>query len=399
MPAATRLALPVRASNSRTASPSMNAFERVSKAAPSLPRIRQASPAWQQEAAWVARAVPLHHHGRQSANTLGMHGTGSAKAPGRCSSRGTSTPAAERPLRLDSLLDQRWRDRPMRVHASPTASPKMCPPETSLPSTERRNDAHRLADELDMPDPDFQKVRMWTASLKAQEPGLLEEVWRRRLQEPAEGLAAVHKAASAGCCSTVKEFLSAGGDVNLGSSMGFTPLHCACSHDRPEMVAFLLERGADPNKPSLGGSTPLQAACLRKADSCVLRLLRDAPCYVVVDQEDASRGTAVKTAKSKLVRWLLAYYKEFPSMGCKKTGAWGAEQMLAALSKEEEAQFGLGLRCLLTDRCCCTTKEAVAVAFPRMPLEVMNLTREYLPACSEPSSCLRTRSMPRLRNI
>jgi len=264
-----------------------------------------------------------------------------------------------------------------------------------------RGDLQRLADELDMPAPDFAQVERWLSSLRKNDHLALLHVFEKHLEAPEHGLGVLHKAARAGSKASVKAFHTAGGDINLASALGWTALHYACEAGQSDMVKMLLQLGADVSKITLGGTTALHLASQGLGDewhACVLAFLRHAPGYVMVDQEDSNRWTAMRMTKSPLVRWLLDYYKEFPSFRHREDeGAWSSTSLLAALSREQERQFGADLRRILLPQCPgCESAMAFAAALPQMPMTVVAQTRSFLPSCAGPSACSRASSMPRL---
>ena len=73
----------------------------------------------------------------------------------------------------------------------------------------------------------------------------------------------IHDAAGEGDIEAVKQYLSAGADVNEKAVNwnGFTPLHLAASmKGNKEIVELLIAKGADVNANSESGSTPLHGA-------------------------------------------------------------------------------------------------------------------------------------------
>lgn len=58
---------------------------------------------------------------------------------------------------------------------------------------------------------------------------------------------ALHCAAEAGQCETIRELLKAGMNVDFRSSFGRTPIQCAVQMNRTSAVKLLLEKGADAN--------------------------------------------------------------------------------------------------------------------------------------------------------
>jgi hypothetical protein len=72
------------------------------------------------------------------------------------------------------------------------------------------------------------------------------------------------------CCtdgdiSRVREFLSAGVDVNIqDKDTGNSPIHSAASYNQMEMMLFLIENGADVNLEDADGDTPILLAETRE---------------------------------------------------------------------------------------------------------------------------------------
>ena len=82
--------------------------------------------------------------------------------------------------------------------------------------------------------------------------------------------------------TVVRRYLDEGVDPNHSYYTrvrnGYTPLHFACSWNKPEAVKLLLERGADVEAIDRDtGHTPLHTACGRGSLECVQPLL-DYPC-------------------------------------------------------------------------------------------------------------------------
>ena len=76
--------------------------------------------------------------------------------------------------------------------------------------------------------------------------------------------------------TNIRRCLDEGVDPNHSWSVynGYTPLHSACSCNRPEAVKLLVERGADVEAIRRDtGHTPLHTACSAGALECVQPLL------------------------------------------------------------------------------------------------------------------------------
>lgn len=360
----------------------------------SLPRLSTtsassaAAAAWTEDA-WVSQARPLQPASgslvaagveRKKPSTLRVPSQGPVRP--RSNSGNTASPRSPKRLTAASRAQ------------TPTSEEQRFQASTN-PAKKERGDLDRLTDELEMPHPDFDRVEAWLLRLKKKDPKGLQRFFEQHMDVPSQGVRAVHKAARAGSAATVKAFVAAGGDVDLVSGLGWTALHYACDLGQGDMIKVLLQLGADVNKPTLGGTTPLMLACQRRSDSCVLEVLRSAPGYVCVEQEDSTRATARKMAKTPLSRWLIDYYKEYPSL--RSAAAWNKEALIAALSRREEAEFGTALRMLFLDTCIsCTADVGLALALPSMPMTAKLETLSFFQPCPGPNACRRACSVGRL---
>jgi len=70
----------------------------------------------------------------------------------------------------------------------------------------------------------------------------------------------LHLAVMSGQIDDVRELISAGMDLNLKNSSGFTPLHLAVMTGNEEIVRELIRKGADINAAGKSGYTPLHIA-------------------------------------------------------------------------------------------------------------------------------------------
>ena len=83
---------------------------------------------------------------------------------------------------------------------------------------------------------------------------------------------ALHCAAEAGQCESVRYLLDSGMDINLRSAMGRTPLHCASDRGQILAIELLLGMGADPNARDHEGRSLIHDAA-RTGDERLMRVL------------------------------------------------------------------------------------------------------------------------------
>src|SRR5262245_12399309 len=91
----------------------------------------------------------------------------------------------------------------------------------------------------------------------------------------ADGVSALHLAASAGNVEIARVLMTAG--ANVGAStvlLGTRPLHMAAENGHSDVVDLLLARGADPNAADRLGTTPLMLAA-HSGDAKTVALLLD----------------------------------------------------------------------------------------------------------------------------
>jgi len=89
----------------------------------------------------------------------------------------------------------------------------------------------------------------------------------RAQYRPVGGLNALLYAARNGCYDCVDALIAAGGDANLPTPEGVTPLMLALDNDHNDLAKLLLDRGADPGLWDWWGRTALYIAIDRKAAS------------------------------------------------------------------------------------------------------------------------------------
>ncbi|KAM4615601.1 uncharacterized protein ACJ7VT_010685 [Polymixia lowei] len=83
----------------------------------------------------------------------------------------------------------------------------------------------------------------------------------------------VHKAASLGQASHLKQLIQSGASVNMVAVDSITPLHEACVNGQAQCVRLLLDAGAQVDARNVDGSTPLCDACSCGSFECVRLLL------------------------------------------------------------------------------------------------------------------------------
>ncbi|XP_055367474.1 ankyrin repeat and SOCS box protein 13 isoform X1 [Betta splendens] len=84
----------------------------------------------------------------------------------------------------------------------------------------------------------------------------------------------VHKAASLGQASELRELIQSGASVNMVAVDSITPLHEACVRGQAQCVRLLLDAGAQVDARNVDGSTPLCDACSAGSLECVRLLLQ-----------------------------------------------------------------------------------------------------------------------------
>ena len=86
---------------------------------------------------------------------------------------------------------------------------------------------------------------------------------------------ALHCAAEAGRCESIKVLLDSGMDINLRDDFGRTPLHCASDQRHTLAIELLLDRGADPNARDNEGMILIHGAAEAGDERLMRRLLGD----------------------------------------------------------------------------------------------------------------------------
>ena len=84
----------------------------------------------------------------------------------------------------------------------------------------------------------------------------------------------IYRAAELGKIEAVKQYLDSGGDVNVKSNSGMTPLHHAAYRENKEVIELLIAKGANLNAKDVAGRTPLNVAIRynRTAAAALLRI-------------------------------------------------------------------------------------------------------------------------------
>lgn len=86
---------------------------------------------------------------------------------------------------------------------------------------------------------------------------------------------ALHGAAEAGQCETIRELLKTGMDVDYRSSFGRTPIQCAVEESHTSAVKLFLEKGADGNAVCWNGMMMQHVAALDGSEGIVRLLLEN----------------------------------------------------------------------------------------------------------------------------
>ena len=110
--------------------------------------------------------------------------------------------------------------------------------------------------------------------------------------QPADDATALHGPCTRGDRAAVVRLLDAGGEVDVATRHGVTPLALASAAGHGPLVEALLAAGADANRPSPEGETPLMAAARTGAVDSVEALLR----HGAVAGVDAREGWRGQTA-------------------------------------------------------------------------------------------------------
>jgi hypothetical protein len=89
-----------------------------------------------------------------------------------------------------------------------------------------------------------------------------------------------------GYMADIMALVEQGADLHAKNSLGWTPLHCACSNGHAEVVKVLLEEGADLHAKTNFGDTPLHWACRSVHGAEVAMVLLDKGANVHVKDSD-----------------------------------------------------------------------------------------------------------------
>ena len=97
------------------------------------------------------------------------------------------------------------------------------------------------------------------------------------------GMTLLHKSAAVNAIARCALLLKCGANVNVRSSSGTTPLHCAARSDpNGKLCELLLEHKAELNVQDMDGWTPLHvAADSRNWEVCKMLLSRGADCELL----------------------------------------------------------------------------------------------------------------------
>lgn len=100
--------------------------------------------------------------------------------------------------------------------------------------------------------------------------------------------------------------LAAGIDVNDRDNDGYTPLHLAVFHERPEIVAWLLDRGANLRARTAVGTTPLRHA-VRWRRVMATRALLEAGAFVDERDTDGETPLLEATINPEMAEMLIGF--------------------------------------------------------------------------------------------
>ena len=118
---------------------------------------------------------------------------------------------------------------------------------------------------------------------------------------------ALHCAAEAGQCESIKVLLDSGMNIHLRDTFGRTPLHCASDQRHTLAIELLLDMGADPNARDEAGITLIHDAAQAGDERIMRRLLGDT--RVDVSATTANGNTVLHSAAAgghaNIVRMLL----------------------------------------------------------------------------------------------
>ena len=112
---------------------------------------------------------------------------------------------------------------------------------------------------------------------------------------------ALFDAAKAGNIEAVKQYLTAGADLNLKKDLfGSTPLHSAALKGRKEVAELLVSEGADVNTKNINGWTPLHyAAVVDHKEIVELLLASGADVNAKTDAGETPLDNAIKYKRTE----------------------------------------------------------------------------------------------------
>lgn len=150
---------------------------------------------------------------------------------------------------------------------------------------------------------------------------------------------ALHCAAEAGQCESIRFLLNSGMNIDLRDDFGRTPLHCATDRRHILAIELLLDRGADPNARDNEGGMLIHDAAQVGDERLMRRLLRDE--RVDTSATTVRGNTALHCAAigghAKIVRMLLDVGVEIDAKvggGCTAlhlAAWWGREDVVRLL--------------------------------------------------------------------
>ncbi len=114
------------------------------------------------------------------------------------------------------------------------------------------------------------------------------KVWDSDFRQRSEAFQAIFSGNEA----NLKEYISKGGEVNVRSVLGLTPLHAACATGQIGMASILLRAGAEVGRRNWFGASPLAMASMRGQHRLIEALFKGAA------DADSTRDPASSSSSS-----------------------------------------------------------------------------------------------------